>query len=187
MDESVEQTDPRIARLVSAVAHLDRIVILGVLARSELTTEELSAVTALEPSAVGQHLAILGRARLISTRKDGQRRLLSLRREAITELEAWSCNALSTSSTEDGPGEDIPAEVRQFFVGRRLESFPARQSRKAKVLGVIVLDFERNRAYAEAEVNKILVQRYPDFSTLRRALIDEGLMTRSGGVYRRAD
>ena len=172
-------------RVVSALADVERIVILGILAGGEATTEQLALETGLELSTVGEHLAVLGRARLISTRKVGHRRLLALRQEGLNDLGAWSSDLIAGAAVGDEPVEDVPHGVRQFFTGRRLDSFPARQSRKIEVLSVLVRDFEPGNEYSEAEVNQILLKRYPDFATLRRALIDEGMMTRRAGVYRR--
>lgn len=48
--------------------------------------------------------------------------------------------------------------------------------------------FEPGRRYSEREVNAVLSSRYDDYSTLRRYLIDEGLLTRSpaGSAYWRS-
>ena len=41
------------------------------------------------------------------------------------------------------------------------------------------------RPYLEKEVNQRLALFHPDVATLRRAMVDEGLLTRAGGVSRR--
>ena len=43
--------------------------------------------------------------------------------------------------------------------------------------------FDEGRKYVEQEVNEIIGQHHPDFSTLRRELIDQKLMQRERGVY----
>ena len=45
--------------------------------------------------------------------------------------------------------------------------------------------FTEDRAYPEKEVNQRLAIFHPDVAALRRYMVDEGLMTRSGGEYRR--
>ena len=187
MTASSEQLDESTLRLIAAIADVERLAILGNLAIRELTTEQLASETTLDPMTVSNHLAILGRSGLISTRKDGHRRLLALRPDRLTELAAWSDNALSSVAVEDDLAEVVAEGVRQFFSGRRLTSFPAQQARKVEVLSVLIRDFEPGAEYAETEVNQILGARHPDFATLRRALIDEGLMTRRSGIYRRED
>jgi Uncharacterized protein conserved in bacteria (DUF2087) len=44
---------------------------------------------------------------------------------------------------------------------------------------------EQGWEYAEADVNDRLLELYDDYVTLRRYLVDAGLLTRSAGVYRR--
>jgi DNA-binding transcriptional ArsR family regulator len=171
-------------RTIAAIANPDRLALLGLLDRREMTVEDLVAELQTDPLVIGRHLAELGKAALVSTRKDGQRRLLSLRRETLIELAEWCAEQLRETESREPP-LDVPESVRQFFSGARLSSFPARHSKKIEVLGVLVRDFETGMDYTESEVNQILLNRYPDFATLRRALIDEGLMIRAGGIYRR--
>ena len=45
--------------------------------------------------------------------------------------------------------------------------------------------FERERDYAEPEVNEMLAAYYDDYVTARRLLVDEQLLERSAGIYRR--
>src|SRR5262249_14739876 len=48
-------------------------------------------------------------------------------------------------------------------------------------------DFEPGRAYSEKEVSDRIATRFADYCTIRRILVDEGLMTRAAGVYRRVE
>ena len=76
--------------------------------------------------------------------------------------------------------------VRSFFRGDRLVSLPARAGKRSVLLR-IVRDrcFPEDRDYEEKEVNMRLALLHPDVAALRRYLVDEGLMTRAGGIYRR--
>jgi hypothetical protein len=53
------------------------------------------------------------------------------------------------------------------------------------VLEYLAARFEEGTDYAEAEVNDLLGQFHEDYAWLRRCLVDEGLLTRTAGVYRR--
>jgi hypothetical protein len=46
--------------------------------------------------------------------------------------------------------------------------------------------FPDDRDYEEKEVNMRLALLHPDVAALRRHLVDGGLMTRTGGIYRRS-
>ena len=75
---------------------------------------------------------------------------------------------------------------RCFFKEGKLKCIPAQLKKKKVVYALLAEAFEPGRAYEEREVNEALAAIHPDFCTLRRGLVDEGLLTREGGVYRRA-
>ena len=76
--------------------------------------------------------------------------------------------------------------VRAFLRDGRLVSIPAKPSKRDLLLPVI-LDrcFPEDRDYEEREVNMRLALLHPDVASLRRYLVDGGLMTRRAGIYRR--
>ncbi len=43
--------------------------------------------------------------------------------------------------------------------------------------------FEVGSTYPERAVNEILKRHHPDYASLRRALVDHGLMQRESGLY----
>lgn len=59
-----------------------------------------------------------------------------------------------------------------------LSEFPKRQKRKAAILRHLLQRFETGRRYSEKEINAVLEAAYPDYVTLRRYLIDYGLLDR---------
>ena len=65
----------------------------------------------------------------------------------------------------------------------RLITIPVQRKKRLAVLRWIVEDFRPGRLYVEAEVNRIITRRHPDFASLRRFLVDEELMQRKRGVY----
>lgn len=53
-----------------------------------------------------------------------------------------------------------------------------------EALGALVsADFEPGVTYPEATVDEILSRRHPDYASLRRYLVDEGLLERADGRY----
>jgi hypothetical protein len=83
---------------------------------------------------------------------------------------------------EEFPG---PAQLARFFRGERLERIPARASDRSALLVHLAGLFEPGREYSEADVNLVLARVHNDFATLRRYLIDAGLLARENGRYRR--
>lgn len=79
-----------------------------------------------------------------------------------------------------------PELWKWFRADGRLERMPASPSDRRKVLERVVERFERGRDYDERAVNIALSMVDSDFATLRRYLVDERLLVRGGGRYRRA-
>jgi hypothetical protein len=71
-------------------------------------------------------------------------------------------------------------------VAGRLHSIPVQRKKRLAVLRWLVEDFQPGRLYSEAEINRLISRRHPDFAALRRYLVDEELMQRKRGVYWRA-
>jgi AcrR family transcriptional regulator len=77
--------------------------------------------------------------------------------------------------------------LRRFFDAEgRLKTLPAKQSRQLAVYDLIVQRFVPGVRYTEIEVNRELMGVYDDYVTLRRGLIDYGLMDRANGEYWRS-
>lgn len=81
---------------------------------------------------------------------------------------------------------DGPPELAAFFRDGRLETIPAGRERRQAVLTHVAARFAPGREYGEAEVNGILQAVHSDHATLRRYLVDAGLLRRERGIYRRA-
>jgi AcrR family transcriptional regulator len=79
------------------------------------------------------------------------------------------------------------AVLHRFFTSEgRLNTLPAKQSRQLAVYDLIVQRFIPGVRYTELEVNRELMAVYDDYVTLRRGLIDFGLMDRADGLYWRS-
>ena len=70
-----------------------------------------------------------------------------------------------------------------FFRHGRLTSLPSRSSYRLAALAVLAERFEPGRRYTEREVSSLLADDSPDPATLRRLLVDNGLVSRAGGEY----
>jgi len=89
---------------------------------------------------------------------------------------------------EPVPGDDYERKVFQAFVeGGRLKAIPAKRKKREVLLRHMVQAFEERRVYREAEVNAILGDFHADFATLRRELVEMGLLIRYRGEYARPE
>ena len=75
-----------------------------------------------------------------------------------------------------------------FIKDDRLVSIPARHKKRLVVLRYLVdRCFPDDRDYPEKEVNQRLALFHPDVAELRRSMVDDGLLTRVAGEYRRVE
>jgi len=73
-----------------------------------------------------------------------------------------------------------------FVKDDRLVSIPARHKKRLVVIRYLVdRCFPEDRAYPEGEVNQRLALLHPDVAALRRYMVEDGLLTRAAGEYRR--
>ena len=77
--------------------------------------------------------------------------------------------------------------LRRFFgPDGRLITMPAKQSRKLAVFDLIAQRFVPGVRYTELEINRELMQLYDDYVSLRRGLVDFGMLDRADGWYWRS-
>jgi hypothetical protein len=76
--------------------------------------------------------------------------------------------------------------LQAFLVNGRIETMPARQSRRRLLLDVIAQAFEPGIRYPERRVSQFLGVIYADFASLRRYLVDEEFLSRADGEYWRS-
>jgi len=93
--------------------------------------------------------------------------------------------------TEARPAEVLAAlarnvQLRGYLRGGRIETIPAKRSRRLLLLDEVAQVFEPGVRYTEGQVDDVLRALHPDHAALRRYLIDEQLMDRAGGEYWRS-
>jgi hypothetical protein len=73
--------------------------------------------------------------------------------------------------------------LQVFMRDDQLATMPARMSRRRMLLDVIAQAFEPGVRYEERDVDRFLRRIHADHAALRRYLVDEGFLERSGGQY----
>jgi hypothetical protein len=76
--------------------------------------------------------------------------------------------------------------LRVFVRSGRIQTMPAKQSRRRLLLDKIAQGFEPGVRYPERHVSEFLGAMYADYAALRRYLVDEELLSRAGGEYWRS-
>ena len=70
-----------------------------------------------------------------------------------------------------------------FFVCGRLRGIPVQRKKREVVLRYMAGKFSPDRTYTEQEVNLLLLNYHEDYASLRREMVDTGLMVRANGLY----
>jgi hypothetical protein len=71
------------------------------------------------------------------------------------------------------------------MVNGKLNTIPAQYKKMLIILDELVKAFDTGRTYTEREVNITIADFHDDFCTLRREMVDAGLLSRENGIYTR--
>lgn len=157
-----------------------RVVAALILAAGDL--DSIVRTTGLEPREAVDALDRLVTAGLVEVGSDGVYVLL----EETFKMAARAENG-SAGSTDDAYPPDPDALVlNRSIVDGRLVHLPRRRSKRLVLLDHIVQIFEPGVRYSERDVNAALRAFDDDVATLRRYLVDEGLLDRADGAYWRS-
>ena len=77
--------------------------------------------------------------------------------------------------------------LADFTEQGRLKGVPASERKRLVILRWFARKFEPGRRYSELEVNATIAEFINDFASIRRYLVDHGLMERRSSVYWRVE
>jgi hypothetical protein len=78
---------------------------------------------------------------------------------------------------------DRDEQLRPFVRDGQIAVMPARRARRLLLLDAVAQGFEPGARYPERQVSLFLGTLYPDYAALRRYLVDDEFLSRSGGEY----
>lgn len=176
------------AELFKALGHPVRLLILNLIKIQPRHGEELASILSLNPATISHHLSALTAAGLLTARKDQYYQIYSLVDAPLNRTLADLINIkevdMNTQVEEDAYRDKV---LRTFMRNGRLLQIPAQLKKWQVILNKVVELFEFGRTYTEKEVNFILLDVHEDVASLRRGLIEEGLMVRDHGIYQRVE
>lgn len=164
------------------LADRTRLAVIGVLAVEPRAAYDVAKLLDITEREAVRALGRLAKAGLVVA--DG----------GVYRVDVEALRAFAETLTPDEPADpemfrnltDDEANVAaRYFRGRRLQEIPAAEGKRRAVLRRIVQEFEPGRRYSEAQVNLMLGMFHPDHASLRRYLVDDGLLDRdpSEGAY----
>lgn len=168
------------------LAEPQRLRVFAALVLGAVSAERVREVTELDQRTVSTALRKLSAGGLVEQTAAG---------DWVPVPEAFRAAARAAAPPAEQHGytdERVEAVVRAFVRDGRLTGVPAQLSRRRVLLEHIVQSFEPGRDYTEKEVNVVLsawsAGSPVDHVSLRRYLVDEGLLSRGGAGrdYRRS-
>jgi len=177
--------------VLKALADGSRLLIVNALAERPHCVEELARRLDLSPPTISFHLRKLEEAGLLDKSPAQYYMVYTLRGERLSR----SLGDLVRQAPSESQAQREERRLRQyrervlrsFFRGGKLTQLPKQWKKQRLVAEALVEDFEPGRAYSEQEVSERIARRYADYCTIRRLLVEEGLMTRTAGRYRRVE
>ena len=171
--------------LLKALADKSRLAIVSSLLEKTQYVEEIAKRHGLAPSTVSFHLRKLEQAGLVRSRKE-QYYVVIEANDAVfdtTLRQIVAAAPVPRELQEQRMAEYRDKVLEAFFRRGRLEKLPAQHKKRRIVLEQFALRFEPGRRYAEQEVTGLIQPLFDDYCTIRRLLVDEGLLRREGTSY----
>jgi hypothetical protein len=167
--------------IVGLLADADRRRVFAAIELGAGTVSDVIAVTGLPDFRVARALGKLVDASVVTTAGasfavDGD----AIARSARQALQ----RPPSTEHSAEPPA--IRKVLDAFVHGGRITAMPASAAKRRTLLDWLARRFEPGRRYAEVDVTAMLDGHAEDAVTLRRYLIDESFLDRSGGEYWRS-
>ena len=172
------KNDAQVLDFVKALTDADRLRVIGVLAQHSATIREVAAQLDMSFRDAFGHLGMLEFAGVVHKTGD----VFSLDHEALEKLSRQQFAGQRESPVAASALDAKSRRVLETFLKPDvpLRQLPAQASKLQIVLEYVITVFEPGAQYTEKEVNTILRSIYADTASLRRALVDAGLLAREG-------
>ncbi len=179
-------TEEEAIKLFKCLADKSRMKILKSLIVEDMYVERLAERLNLTPATISFHLKKLEDAGAVTSYKDQYYMMYSLCKDIfITNiLDIIKEETPDAKEQEERENNYRKKVIDAFFEYGRLKTIPAQRKKERIILEEIAKAFENGKEYSEREINIIIADFHDDFCTLRRDMISEGLLERTGSIYK---
>ena len=194
LHRTMRDVDHDLLVALKALADPNRLRVAAACADGPRTASQIAAELRMAEPAVRRHLDRLQAAALVSPSPADPAAGYTLQVAALhgmgRRLGAIEAQDAPVSDALGPAGASLPPDevrvIRGYLRDDRLSTIPSQEKKRLIVIRYLRdRCFPDDRPYPEKEVNQRLALFHPDVATLRRAMVDEGLMVRANGVYRR--
>lgn len=185
---SIEEDLEKRAELFKALGHPMRLLILNLMQIRPRHGEELAMILNVKPATISHHLTKLVCAGLLTSKKDQYYQIYTLLEDGLAknlhEIVFLPQPGIRSAMEEDAFRKRV---LESFFRKGQLLQIPRQLKKRRIILERLAQEFEPDRDYSEREVNQLLVEYHEDVASLRRGMIEHGILQRHRGIYRRAE
>lgn len=171
--------------IMKSLADTSRLRILNSLTDKPQYVEELAHRLGLAASTVSFHLKKLESAGLISAAKEQYYIIYSINDNlfdlSLRELTAF--DNMEKFAQDDRIEAYRQKILRIFFRKGRLTKLPVQKKKQLVVINEFAKKFKSGVKYPELKVDEIIRESYDDYCTIRRLLVEEGIMKRERQIY----
>jgi hypothetical protein len=179
--ESTEINE-KVMDFFKAFSNVERLKIAGLLATEAMTPSQVAERLGIRPKEAMDHLGFLAHFGYLKN----QVNTYSLDSEALTALSRQVLQgSRPRSKAEDFEGEEFDRKVLKDFISPdgKLIAIPTQNKKRLVILRYLLKPFEPGVRYPEKQVNELLRPYFADTASLRRYMVDEGLLKRENAIY----
>ncbi len=171
-------------RFFKVLGEPQRLRIVGLLAQSPHTVEQIAKTLKIGVSTVSHHLSRLSDAGLVSAKAESYYSIYRLNSGVLRDM----ARTLLHQAEEPAPAgagnpDAFERKVLATFTEAdgRITAFPVQEKKYLVLVRHVLTAFEPGVRYTEKRLNQILANFNEDTARLRRSLVDYQYMAREGG------
>lgn len=165
-----------------AFCNAERLKIGGMLGTEALTPTQVAGRLGIRPKEAMDHLSMLAHLGYLKNNAN----VYSLDSDALAGLSRQVLQgSRPRSKAEDFEGEEFDRKVLKDFMtpDSKLTAIPTQNKKRLVILRYLLKPFEPGERYPEKQVNELLKPYFADTASLRRYMVDEGLLKRENAIY----
>jgi len=170
-------------QLIKGLADESRLQILGLLKKQPYCVEDLAELTSLAESTVSAHLKKLQAAGLVYPLKQQYYNVYHLKSELL-QIRLEELIPGPESQPKDARAILRDKVLKAYFKDGKCFRLPVQNKKRWIVYQEVIRLIEPERDYPERELNELITVIHEDYCLIRRELVEEGVLQRSGGIYR---
>lgn len=171
--------------IMKSLADTSRLRIINSLIDKPQYVEEIAHRLNLAASTVSFHLRKLEKAGLVSQTKEQYYIIYKINEDVfgLTLKELTDFEDIEKFSHEERLEKYRQKVLHAFYKKDKLLRLPVQKKKRNIVLNEFAKNFKPDIKYNEEDINKIIMKNYDDYCTIRRLLIEEGVLKRDKQTY----